>query len=97
MYHAFAKSTASRSRTDGLITSITAIVLTALVVSMIYYQHTLAIITVSGERAGLTITHTFLNSIDTQLLDFIKQAATVDSHPKESLSPDVAIQRAGPS
>ncbi|MCU7845397.1 MAG: hypothetical protein KZQ93_16325 [Candidatus Thiodiazotropha sp. (ex Monitilora ramsayi)] len=50
------------------------IIVTALTVSLFYYQHTLAIITASGERAGLTITHTFLNSLDTQLLNFLRQA-----------------------
>jgi signal transduction histidine kinase len=62
------------TRKNSFLASFTAIAVTALVVSLIYYQHTLMIITASGERAGLTITHTFLNSLDSRLLDFLRQA-----------------------
>lgn len=62
-----------------------AIIVTALFVSLFYYQHTLTIIKASGERAGLTITHTFLNSLDTQLLNFLRQAGTSEYYPADSL------------
>ena len=41
------------TRKKSFLTSFTAVALTALVVSLIYYHHTLTIITASGERAGL--------------------------------------------
>lgn len=61
------------------------ILVTALIVSLFYYQHTLMIIKASGEKAGLTITHTFLNSLDTQLLIFLRQAGVKGFDPMDSL------------
>jgi|GEM_PF-3516556 len=59
--------------------SFMAVVCTALLVSIIYHQHSVKIITDAGEYTSLTITRTFLNSLDDNLIGFILSANDLEA------------------